>query len=221
MTRPVMLTILDGFGWREETADNAVALANKPVFDRLWRTCPHAFLKPSGKAVGLPDGQMGNSEVGHLNIGAGRVVMQELPRIDHAIEQGDLEKNAALARFVAAMKDSGGTAHLFGLISPGGVHSHQNHVAALATLLAAQGVKVVVHVITDGRDTTPEGGAGFVRKLADSLPEDARIGTVIGRYYAMDRDRRWERERKAFDAMVNGKAEGGAYPTAVARIKES
>ena len=204
MTRPVMLTILDGFGWREETADNAVALANKPVFDRLWRSCPHAFLKPSGKAVGLPDGQMGNSEVGHLNIGAGRVVMQELPRIDHAIEQGDLEKNAALARFVAAMKDSGGTAHLFGLISPGGVHSHQNHVAALARLLATQGVEVVVHVITDGRDTTPEGGAGFVRNLAEALPEGARLGTVIGRYYAMDRDKRWERTKLAYDLMVDG-----------------
>ena len=219
MTRPVMLTILDGFGWREETADNAVALANKPVFDRLWRDCPHAFLKPSGKAVGLPEGQMGNSEVGHLNIGAGRVVMQELPRIDQAIETGELEKNAGLARFVAALTESGGTCHLFGLISPGGVHSHQNQVAALAGLLAAQGLKIVVHVFTDGRDTTPEGGAGFVRKLAEALPEAARIGTVVGRYYAMDRDKRWDRTKLAYDLMVDG--EGVRADDAIAAIESS
>src|SRR5215467_15792750 len=130
--RPVMLVILDGFGWREESADNAVRQASKPNFDRLWQSCPHAFLHTSGGDVGLPEGQMGNSEVGHMNIGAGRVVMQELPRIDSAIASGELARNPALLAFMAKLKASGGRCHLMGLLSPGGVHSHQAHIAALA-----------------------------------------------------------------------------------------
>src|ERR1700690_1428908 len=134
--RPVMLVVLDGWGWRDEAADNAIRQAKTPTFDRLWQTGPHGFLRTSGKEVGLPQGQMGNSEVGHMNIGAGRVVMQDLPRIDAAIVDGTLARNPALADFIAALKKSGGTAHLMGLLSPGGVHSHQKHLAALARLLS-------------------------------------------------------------------------------------
>ncbi len=154
--KPVMLVILDGFGWNERREDNAVALAKKPNFDRLWSSAPHAFLTTCGKAVGLPQGQMGNSEVGHLNIGAGRVVMQELPRIDTAIEDGSLAQNPALQDFIARLKETKGTAHLLGLISPGGVHAHQDHAAALAAMLHAAGIPVVVHAWMDGRDTPPD-----------------------------------------------------------------
>jgi len=202
--RPVMLMILDGWGHREERADNAVALANTPNFDKLWATCPHAFLRTSGLDVGLPIGQMGNSEVGHLNIGAGRVVMQELPRIDASIADDSLAQNRALTQFIAKLRASGGTAHLLGLVSPGGVHSHQRHAAALAKILAEAGLPVVIHALTDGRDTPPRSAGGALA----SLPEQARIGTVIGRYWAMDRDNRWERVRKAWAALVLG--EGGA-----------
>ena len=141
--RPVMLVILDGFGWREEAADNAVRQARKPNFDRLWQNCPHAFLRTSGSDVGLPDGQMGNSEVGHLNIGAGRVVMQELPRIGQAAKDGSLAKAAALTDLINRLKASGGTCHLLGLMSPGGVHSHQDHAVALAKILHEAGVSTV------------------------------------------------------------------------------
>src|SRR5881227_1503210 len=151
--RPVMLVVLDGWGWRDDPADNAVRLARTPSFDHLWSTCPHSILHTSGKDVGLPPGQMGNSEVGHLNIGAGRVVMQELPRIDHAIESGELAKNSVLDRFVEKLKQSGGVCHLMGLVSPGGVHSHQNHAVALAKILSGAGIPVAFHAFMDGRDT--------------------------------------------------------------------
>src|ERR1700742_4383564 len=157
--RPVMLVILDGFGWREETADNAVRLAKTPTFSRLWDTCPHAFLHTSGRDVGLPDGQMGNSEVGHLNIGAGRVVKQELVRIRDAVADGSIAKAAAFTKLVEALKKTGGTCHLIGLVSPGGVHSHQDHAAALAGYLHTAGCKTVVHAFTDGRDTPPQSAA--------------------------------------------------------------
>ncbi len=157
--RPVMLVILDGFGWRAESADNAVRQARKPNFDRLWQTCPHAFLHTSGADVGLPDGQMGNSEVGHLNIGAGRVVMQELPRISQAAKDGSLARAPALTELIAKLQASGGTCHLMGLMSPGGVHSHQDHAVALAGILDKAGVKTVVHAFTDGRDTPPRSAA--------------------------------------------------------------
>ena len=200
--RPVMLAILDGWGWREEAADNAVALARTPTFDRLWASCPRALLKTSGLDVGLPHGQMGNSEVGHLNIGAGRVVMQDLPRIGAAIETGEIARAAALSGLVAKLKKSGGTCHLMGLVSPGGVHSHQDHAAALVKILTDAGVPVAVHVFTDGRDTSPRSAAEYVHKLSTALPPAAKIVTVSGRYFAMDRDKRWERVARAHDAIA-------------------
>jgi 2,3-bisphosphoglycerate-independent phosphoglycerate mutase len=214
--KPVMLVILDGFGWREETADNAVAQARKPNFDRLWAASPHGFLTTCGRVVGLPDGQMGNSEVGHLNIGAGRVVMQELPRIDTAIEDGSLAKNPELLKLIENVKTSGGVCHLLGLVSPGGVHAHQHQAAALAKILTEAGVRVVVHAWTDGRDTPPQSGVEFVKQFAAALPEGAKIGTVIGRYYAMDRDKRWERVKQAYDLIAAG--EGAKFAGAVAAV---
>ncbi|HZD28967.1 MAG TPA: 2,3-bisphosphoglycerate-independent phosphoglycerate mutase, partial [Xanthobacteraceae bacterium] len=143
--RPVMLVVLDGWGWREEAADNAIRQARTPSFDRLWASCPHAFLRTSGKDVGLPQGQMGNSEVGHLNIGAGRLVMQDLPRIGAAIASGDIKRAPALNQLIEALRRTGGACHLIGLVSPGGVHSHQDHAAALANILVEASVPAVVH----------------------------------------------------------------------------
>src|SRR5579871_71415 len=217
--RPVMLMILDGFGWREETEDNAVRLARKPNFERLWQSCPHAFLRTSGADVGLPDGQMGNSEVGHLNIGAGRVVMQELPRIGHAIEDGSIAKAPALVELVSKLKASGGVCHLMGLMSPGGVHSHQDHAVALAKILHGAQVPTVVHAFTDGRDTPPRSGADDIQRLRAALPDDTAIGTVIGRYYVMDRDKRWERVGKAYAALAE--AEGVPCDDAVQAVKQA
>jgi 2,3-bisphosphoglycerate-independent phosphoglycerate mutase len=209
-----MLVVLDGWGWREEKADNAVLQARTPTFDRIWAACPHALLHTSGKDVGLPPGQMGNSEVGHLNIGAGRVVMQELPRIDHAIESGELAKNPVLAQFIGKLKQNGGTCHLMGLVSPGGVHSHQNHAVALAKILSDAGVPTVFHAFMDGRDTPPRAGAEYMARLVADLPSPVRVATVSGRYYAMDRDKRWERVSKAYDAVVEGNGAAFADPAA-------
>src|SRR5919197_1089643 len=153
--RPVMLVVLDGFGWREDEADNAVRQARTPTFDKLWTAGPRGFLRTSGKDVGLPEGQMGNSEVGHLNIGAGRVVVQDLPRISDAIASGEIKRAPALTGLIDKLKQSRGTCHLIGLVSPGGVHSHQDHAAALARILSDAGVPTVVHALTDGRDTSP------------------------------------------------------------------
>ncbi len=200
--RPVMLVVLDGFGWREETADNAARQARKPTFDRLWANGPHAFLRTDGREVGLPDGQMGNSEVGHLNIGAGRVVMQDLPRIGDAIASGEINKAPALTGLIDTLKKNGGTCHLLGLVSPGGVHSHQDHAVALATILTGAGVKTVVHALTDGRDTPPQSAGEDLKRLTAALPKQVAVATVIGRYYAMDRDKRWERVSKAYAAIV-------------------
>src|SRR5918911_975726 len=163
--RPVMLVILDGWGWREDPTDNAVRQARTPAFDKLWRSCPHAFLRTSGRDVGLPDGQMGNSEVGHLNIGAGRVVMQDLPRIDEAVSNGSLGKNLALKRLIEALRQTRGVCHLLGLVSPGGVHAHQDHAAALARFLTEAGVPTLVHAIMDGRDTPPRSSSEYVERL--------------------------------------------------------
>ena len=201
--RPVVLVVLDGWGWREDASDNAVRTAHTPTFDRLWAG-PHAFLRTSGLDVGLPPGQMGNSEVGHLNIGAGRVVLQELPRIDGAVADGSLARNEALTTFMGRLAATGGTCHLMGLASPGGVHAHQDHAAALARIVAGAGIPVRVHAWTDGRDTAPRSGAEALRRLLASLPRDVPIATVSGRYYAMDRDNRWERVRRAYEAMVHG-----------------
>src|SRR5215831_403707 len=184
--RPVMLVVLDGWGWREEAADNAIRQAQTPSFDRLWATCPHAFLRTSGEDVGLPEGQMGNSEVGHLNIGAGRLVMQDLPRIDAAVVTGDIERASALNRLIEALRQTGGTCHVLGLASPGGVHSHQDHAAALANILARASVPAVVHAFTDGRDTPPRSAGEDIARLVAALPRSVPIATVIGRYYAMD-----------------------------------
>jgi 2,3-bisphosphoglycerate-independent phosphoglycerate mutase len=213
---PTMLMILDGWGWREDAADNAVLQADTPNFDRFWANRPHAFLRTFGLDVGLPEGQMGNSEVGHLNLGAGRVVMQELPRINEAMRGPGLAEALAESGLVEALKKSGGTCHILGLVSPGGVHSHQDHAVALAKILTSQGIPAVVHVFTDGRDTPPKSGADYVRALEAALPKEVPIATVTGRYYAMDRDHRWERVSQAFNAMVHGK--GQPFASAEAAI---
>jgi 2,3-bisphosphoglycerate-independent phosphoglycerate mutase len=207
--RPVMLVVLDGWGWREEVADNAVRQAKTPAFDRLWAG-PHAFLRTDGREVGLPPGQMGNSEVGHLNIGAGRVVMQDLPRIGDAIASGEIKTAPALTGLIGKLKASGSTCHLIGLVSPGGVHSHQDHGAALAKILAEASVPTVAHAITDGRDTPPQSAGDDLKRFTAALPPSVPVATVLGRYYAMDRDKRWERVAKAYNAIVE--AEGPRFP---------
>ena len=211
-----MLVVLDGWGWREETADNAIRQAKTPTFDRLWQTGPHGFLRTSGRDVGLPDGQMGNSEVGHLNIGAGRVVMQDLPRISDAIASGEINRAPALVDLIKKLKASGGTCHLLGLVSPGGVHSHQDHAAALAKILSRAGVPTLVHALTDGRDTPPQSAAEDAKRLIAALPPSVKVATVCGRYFAMDRDRRWDRVEKAYNAIVE--AEGPRFADAPAVI---
>lgn len=210
--RPVMLVILDGWGWREETADNAVRQAKTPCFDALWAAGPHAFLKTSGRDVGLPDGQMGNSEVGHLNIGAGRVVMQDLVRIDAAVEDGSLGRLPGFTALVDKVKAAGGKLHLCGLLSPGGVHSHQDHAIALARAATAAGLEVLVHAWTDGRDTAPNAAPDFLARFEAALPAGAKIATICGRYYAMDRDKRWDRVKLAYDVMATAK--GARFATA-------
>jgi 2,3-bisphosphoglycerate-independent phosphoglycerate mutase len=212
--RPVMLVVLDGWGWRDDATSNAVRQAKTPTFDRLWSSCPHGFLRTSGNDVGLPPGQMGNSEVGHLNIGAGRVVMQDLPRIDDAIANGEIARMPAVVDFIGRLKQSGGTCHLLGLVSPGGVHSHQNHAVALAKILTDAGIPVVVHALTDGRDTPPQAAAEYLKTFTAALPPAVKVVTVIGRYYAMDRDKRWERVAKAYDAIVAGEGAHFADPQA-------
>ena len=217
--RPVMLVILDGWGWREDSTDNAVRQARTPSFDELWRSCPHAFLRTSGRDVGLPEGQMGNSEVGHLNIGAGRVVMQDLPRIDEAIRDGSLGENPELNRLIEALKQTLGVCHLLGLVSPGGVHAHQDHAVALAKLLTEAGVPMLMHAITDGRDTPPRSSSEYLQQLRAAMPPTVAIATVSGRYYAMDRDKRWERVEKAYRAIA--KATGPRFPDAQAAIAQA
>jgi len=209
--RPVVLCILDGWGYRPERQDNAIALANTPVWTKLLADCPHALLATSGLQVGLPNGQMGNSEVGHMNLGAGRVVMQDLPRIDQAVADGSLAKNPRLQDFIAALKKSGGKAHLLGLLSPGGVHSHQDHMAALARILSDAGVPVLVHAFLDGRDTPPSSAREFLtRFMTDVEGKAVSFATISGRYYAMDRDKRWDRVTLAYNAMVEAKGEEAA-----------
>jgi len=207
--RPVVLCILDGWGERAETADNAIALGHTPNWDRFMAKALHARLDASAEDVGLPAGQMGNSEVGHMNIGAGRVVLQVLPRIDAALADGSLATSPALTRFIDKVKTSGGTCHLMGLLSLGGVHSHQVHMAYLVRQLAAAGVPVQLHAFLDGRDTPPKSGREYMESfLADVADLDGfRVATVSGRYYAMDRDKRWERVEKAYRALAEGDGE--------------
>jgi 2,3-bisphosphoglycerate-independent phosphoglycerate mutase len=222
--RPLVLTILDGWGYRAETANNAIALAKKPTYDKLLREFPNTLIQASDHFVGLPDGQMGNSEVGHLNIGAGRIVQMDITRIDAAIVSGEFVKNPNIVTAMKRAREGGRQLHLFGLCSDGGVHSQLNHLYALLRTAREYGLqRVFVHCFMDGRDTPPCSGAGYIVQLEQKMREYGvgKIASIHGRYYAMDRDKRWERERKAFDAMVTGKAEGGAYADPVARIKEN
>lgn len=214
--KPVVLCILDGWGLNPDTTANAPALAHTPTMDGLMASCPNATLITHGPDVGLPRGQMGNSEVGHTNIGAGRVVAMDLGQIDLAIEEGTFQREAALRNFVDGLRATGGTAHLFGVVSDGGVHGHSTHILAAARAITAAGVPVVIHAITDGRDVPPKSSDGYVADLVAELPEAAQIGTVIGRYFAMDRDNRWDRVGKAYDAILNGRAEHNAATAAEA-----
>ena len=222
--RPIVLTILDGWGYRAETANNAVALARKPTFDTLMREYPNTLIQASEHFVGLPDGQMGNSEVGHLNIGAGRIVQMDITRIDVMVANNTLKDNP---RIIAAFEhacEKGRALHLLGLVSDGGVHSHEEHLYCLLRAARDFGLtRVFVHVYLDGRDTPPISGINYVAKLEQKLREYGvgKIASVSGRYYAMDRDKRWERQRKAFDAMVLGKGECGTATDAVNAIRAS
>jgi 2,3-bisphosphoglycerate-independent phosphoglycerate mutase len=209
---PVVLVILDGWGYREATDGNALAIAETPVMDSLWAAYPHTLIRTSGKAVGLPEGQMGNSEVGHLNIGAGRVVPQELVRISDAVEDGTIRENPALLQLCQEVKSRGSKLHLVGLCSEGGVHSHLDHLLGLLDFAKSQELgDVCIHAITDGRDTKPVEGVEAIQKLQDHIEKSGvgRIVTLSGRYYAMDRDRRWDRVQKAYEIMTkDGSGEG-------------
>jgi len=219
--RPVVLCVLDGWGYRRDGADNAVFEARMPVWNRLLAECPMALLDASAEQVGLPAGQMGNSEVGHMNLGAGRIVTQDLPRIDQALADGSLAANPRLRDFIARLRASQGRAHLLGLLSPGGVHSHQDQLAALARLIAGAGVRVVVHAFLDGRDTPPKSALAFVADFERRLGGlgNVRFGTIGGRYYAMDRDKRWERVALAYRALVAG--EGRSAKDATSAITQA
>ncbi|MGI9370567.1 MAG: 2,3-bisphosphoglycerate-independent phosphoglycerate mutase [Ruegeria sp.] len=203
--KPVVLCILDGWGLSEEKQANAPYLANTPTFDAIMSNGPSARLITHGPDVGLPSGQMGNSEVGHTSIGAGRIVAMDLGQIDLAIEDGSFFENAALGDFISTVKASGGTAHLMGMVSDGGVHGHLNHIIAAARAITAAGVPVALHAITDGRDVAPKSALGYIAELENKLPTGASVVTVTGRYYAMDRDNRWERVSRAYDAIISGK----------------
>ncbi len=222
--RPLILIILDGWGYAPPSAANAISLARKPNYDRLLAEYPNTLIHTSGRYVGLPTGQMGNSEVGHLNIGAGRVVYMDITKIDLMIENGEFFTNQVLLNAMTAARSGERRLHLFGLLSDGGVHSHQNHLYALLRMAKQNGVeRVFVHCFMDGRDTLPTNGAGYIEQLQQKMREYGvgKIATVSGRYYAMDRDRRWERQKKAFDAMVCGDAEGGRYTDPVQGVKDS
>ncbi len=208
--RPILLTILDGWGYTEETQGNAIAAANTPVWDKLFNNNPHTFINASGPSVGLPAGQMGNSEVGHLNLGAGRVVYQEFTRIERAIDSGQFFTNQTLtdAVDIAIGKDS--AVHVFGLMSPGGVHSHESHILAMVKLAVERGAKnVFVHAFLDGRDTAPKSAAATIQRMEAGMAEigGGSIATMIGRFYAMDRDYRWDRVQAAYDLLTQGKGE--------------
>lgn len=224
MPKPLVLAILDGWGYRAETAANAIAQARKPNYDRLLREFPNTLLHASDHFVGLPDGQMGNSEVGHMNIGAGRVVSMDITRIDAMIANGSFYEHPEIVKAIDRACESGRQLHLLGLLSDGGVHSQQAHLEALLRAAKMRGAeRVFVHAFLDGRDTLPTSGAGYLARLERVMHEIGvgRLATVSGRYYAMDRDRRWERQRLTFDAMVKGTAEGGMHTDAIARVKES
>ncbi len=205
--KPVVLCILDGWGARSDAEANAPVLAHTPNFDLIMQQCPNTQLITHGRDVGLPTGQMGNSEVGHTNIGAGRVVAMDLGQIDLAIEDGSYSNNAALLDYIGSLKNTGGRAHVMSLISDGGVHGHIAHLIATLRILTDAGVPVVLHAITDGRDVAPSSAADFLDRLIGDLPNGVQIGTVTGRYFAMDRDNRWERVATAYDAIAHGVSE--------------
>ena len=219
---PTLLCVLDGWGLREDAANNAIAAAHTPHFDALWNEFPHGELDASEGEVGLPAGQMGNSEVGHMNIGAGRVVLQDLPRIDAAILDDSLKTMPPLSDFIAKLKASGGACHLAGLLSNGGVHAHQNHVIALAEILNAAGITTHIHAFLDGRDTPPRSAEGFVTNVQNAIAtlDNVHISTLCGRYFAMDRDTNWDRVQTAYDAMVDAHADY-RFETAAAAITHS
>src|ERR1700730_3726051 len=212
--RPIVLCILDGWGERQKADDNGIEIARTPNWHGLKARWPHAQLQASEHYVGLPDGQMGNSEVGHTNIGAGRVVMQDLPRIDKALAEGKVASLPDLQEFIAKLKKSGGTAHVMGLISPGGVHSHQNQIAAFARIVAEAGVPVAMHAFLDGRDTPPQSATGYLKQFQQDVSGhgNIRIATVAGRYYAMDRDKRWDRVAKAYRVLTAAAGEHADDP---------
>ena len=219
--KPTALIILDGWGYREETANNAIANANTPTWDRLLNEYPNALIQTSGEAVGLPDGQMGNSEVGHMNLGAGRIVYQNYTRINKTIRDGELTSNAALAAAMDKAAETGKTVHLLGLLSPGGVHSHEDHLIALLDMAKEKGVsKVCIHAILDGRDMPPRSAEPSLSKIEAHCAKlgNAAIATVIGRFYSMDRDNRWDRVEQGYNAMTLGQAEFSA-PTGVDALK--
>lgn len=211
--KPIVLCILDGWGHSETAEHNAILEANAPFLKKLYEY-PNSLLETSGLAVGLPEGQMGNSEVGHMNIGSGRVVMQSLPMIDLAIADGSLAKDPEINEHIAALKITGGACHILGLVSDGGVHSHQAHIAALSVIIASHGIPVRIHAFLDGRDTPPASAIGFIKKLeADTshLP-NIKIATVSGRYYSMDRDNRWDRVQLAYDAVMSASGQNFSSP---------
>jgi 2,3-bisphosphoglycerate-independent phosphoglycerate mutase len=210
---PVLLLILDGFGYREDSDSNAILAARKPNWDKLWRDYPHTLINASEKFVGLPSLQMGNSEVGHLNIGAGRVVYQDLSRVDVDIEDGSFFANPALSNAISLVKHNNSALHIMGLLSPGGVHSHENHIFAMLEMAARNGLKkVYLHAFLDGRDTPPRSAAQSLRLLQEKCTSlgVGRIASIVGRYYAMDRDNRWERVQLAYDLLTLGRAEFSA-----------
>jgi 2,3-bisphosphoglycerate-independent phosphoglycerate mutase len=222
--KPLVLIILDGWGYAPPSPANAISLARKPHYDKLLAEFPNTLIHTSGRYVGLPTGQMGNSEVGHLNMGAGRVVYMDITKIDLMIENGEFEKNPVLVDAMIQARTGDRRLHLFGLLSDGGVHSHQNHIYALLRMAKQNGVdRVFVHCFMDGRDTLPTNGAIYIEQLQQKMREYnvGKIASVSGRYYAMDRDKKWDREKKAFDAIVFGTAEGGRFADPVQGVKES
>jgi 2,3-bisphosphoglycerate-independent phosphoglycerate mutase len=207
--KKAFLLILDGWGLGSVPEADAIFQANTPYFDHLWASCPHSTLVTHGEAVGLPDGQMGNSEVGHINIGAGRIVWQDLARLNKAVREKELGQNPVLLEALSLAVKQGKTVHLMGLVSDGGVHSHIDHLKALCDITAQFGCpRVLIHAFTDGRDCDPQSGAGFVKELSNHIQnKPIQLASVIGRYYAMDRDKRWERVKLAYDLLVNGTGE--------------
>ena len=214
MRRWVVLCVLDGWGHRESSENNAVALGFTPHFDRLWRTGPRGLLRASGQAVGLQEGQVGNSEVGHLTLGAGRIIPQDLPKISQAIAQGGLRDHPVLERLSSRLKETKGRCHLLGLISPGGVHAHCDHITAIVKELSSREIPLILHLITDGRDVLPMSAGTYVRQFLDQIKDCSAvsIGTLSGRYYAMDRNRYWDRVALAYAAIVEGKGRGMKDP---------